>query len=344
LVITLLLALVPRAGAKQQRASPFEPPLVGQPENFSGGVGRFKVTASVSRNELQAEDALVYRIQVRSVGPFARAPQRPDLRKLPRFKSRFVIADLTGQDLAGAEPSGHRWDFHYSLKPRSPEVTEVPPLLLSYYKPGVVPAEKGYWTTATRSIPLTVRPRDRASLVDSNGQPLRAPERFYQFIAGTGVLEREGRYGWPGPLGLALLLFGPPLLAVAWYFSWQRLFPDAGQLALRRRSKAASKALDLLHSVRSANPPAQARHVAYSVETYLRDRFGLMMAVPTPAEVQAFLDERGLPAPLTEKVGTFLRACDAACYAPGPVFANLAGAAERVILSLESEPWPLSQR
>jgi hypothetical protein len=319
-----------------------DPPLVGQPEHFSGGVGRFRIAASVSTRELQAEDALVYSLNVQSVGPWLRAPHRPDLRKLQSFKSRFVIQDLPQQDVSGAMPGGHSWQFHYSLKPRSPEVTDVPPLLFAYYKPGVIPPERGYWTTATSSIPLKVQPRGKAVLVDSEGRPLRAPERFYQIAEGPEVLGHEERLARPHLLTLLLLLLGPPALAVAWYVTWKRVYPDAGRLARIRRSHAAVQARKALHAGTAATGSEDAaRNAARAVELYLRDRIGLVLAVATPLEVESYLLRAGVALETARKVGNFFRACDAACFSPIASDENLSDAAERLILALESESCPV---
>ena len=128
---------------------------------------------------------------VSCVGPLGRAPEKPDLRKLPAFKKRFDIQDLPKLDLFGARPGEHAWEFHYVLRPRNPEVTEIPPLIFSYYKPGVIPARKGYWTTATPSMPLKVTPRSPAIMPTD---PLRCRSVSTHITEGSAVL--APRMGW----------------------------------------------------------------------------------------------------------------------------------------------------
>jgi hypothetical protein len=323
----LLFFVVPCTPAKQIE----EPPLIGQPENFSGAVGRFHIAATASATDLRAEDALVLNIQINSIGPVGQAPKRPDLRSLPRFKSRFVIQDLPSRDVTGAMPGGRRWEFFYSLKPRGPEVTEVPPLLFVYYKPGVVPREKGYWTTATRSIPLKVRPRGRATLVDANGRPLRAPESMYGLTAGPSVLQRSHFVVQPSALLITALVLFPPLLGLGWYLAWRRLYPNAARIARIRYSLAAQLALRTLHAGRDSDAAFR------SVESYLRNRLGVTTATPTPDEILTHLRQSGVSGEVAAKVVEFFRACDAVRFAPAHAPADLSGTAEALILALETE-------
>jgi hypothetical protein len=318
-----------------------EPPLAGQPMSFSGGIGRFKVAARVSATEVRAEDPLLYTLHVSCVGPLGRAPDRPDLRKLPRFKSRFDIQDAPARDPVAARPAGNAWEFRYILKPRSPEVTEVPPLLFSYYKPGVIPAHKGYWTTATSTIPIKVSPRSRAIVPTAAGDPLRAPERFYHITEGAAVLRYDDGLAQPQKWTIALVLVGPPALALGWYLTWRRRYPNAARLAKIRRSRAALQALQALHAVKDADAAARAHHAAKAVDAYLRDRFALTGSAPTPAEIETHLHEVGLASTRAVQVADFFRACDAACFAPMPSSENLPAAAEHLILTLEGESCPL---
>jgi hypothetical protein len=336
------LLLIPSVAPARPKVRPAveEPPLVGQPMSFSGGVGRFKIAARVSATEVRAEDPLLYTLYVSCLGPLGRAPDRPDLRKLPAFKNRFVIQDVPARDLFGARPGEHAWEFNYLLKPRSPEVTEIPPLLFAYYKPGVVPVHKGYWTTATPSIPLKVTPRSRAIVPTAGGDPLRAPERFYHITEGVAVLGNDDGLAQPRKWTITLLLLGPPLLALGWYWVWRRRYPNAARLAQIRRSRAALQALHALHAVKDAEPAARARQAAKVVDAYLRDRFALTGSAPTPAEIETHLHDVGLASARAAQVADFFRACDAACFAPAPTSENLPGAAGRLILALEGESCP----
>jgi hypothetical protein len=59
--------------------------------------------------------------------------------------------------------------------------------------------------------------------------------------------------------------------------------------------------------------------VAGAVADYLRERFDLAAAEPTPTEAEALLLARGCPAGLAEKAALLLRACSAARFPPAPI-------------------------
>src|SRR5437016_222909 len=103
-VAILLLALV--AFAPIKAAAVDEPPIIGQPDNFSGAVGIFRVAASASPVEVPEGDPVLFRVRITSKGPARQGPSRPNLRKLKSFKNRFVIQDLPALDVVSRLPEG----------------------------------------------------------------------------------------------------------------------------------------------------------------------------------------------------------------------------------------------
>src|SRR5262249_33082171 len=161
-------------------------------------------------------------------------------------RASFVIDDLPGPTHQAEERT---WVFRYRLKPRNANVTEVPALRFDYYRPGMIPPEKGYQATYTKVIPLTVKPRSSVEATEARGPsgPPRLPEAFYQVgEAPAAVLRQEEPFTWPGPLSLAVLLLLPPALCAGWYGLWHRRYPDAARLARQRQSRAARQALHAL--------------------------------------------------------------------------------------------------
>lgn len=339
----LALAVLALAGPLRA-ASPAgpsdEPPLVGMPENFNGAVGTFRVTTEARPTELQAEDPLLFTVRVTATGSVRTPPNRPDLRKLPRFTSRFQIEDLPRRDRAVTGLDGPSWEFFYHLRPLNTEVKAVPALLFGYYKPGTTPAVKGYRTTAAGSIPLTVKPRTPPPLVAAPPEPT-PPAWLTRVPTGPAVLRRDEPPGLPGPLALAALALTPPALALAWYAWWRRRHPDAGRHARLQRSRAARLALKRLHAGPTADRPDSARHAAHVLAEYLSHRLDVPpVSGPGPDEVAGRLAHAGCPRQLAEKVVEFFRASDTARYAPAPGPHDLPAAAEHLIHQLESESWP----
>lgn len=316
-----------------------KPPLIGQPENFSGAVlTSCKVVAQAQPTDLHAEEPLIFSLRITCTGQGEVPPRRPNLRLLPKFQGRFGIQDLPDRDIARVLESGQEWVFHYQLKPRGVEVTEIPALRFDYYKPGSNPPAKGYRTTYSESIPLTVKPRLKAVAVDAQGEPIRAPSRFYRLVEGPGVLRHDEVFHLPPLPILGLFLTIPPAFCLVWYFVWRRRYPDAARRARLRRSRAAQRALAVLRAVKQADRDEQAKTALKALSAYLWRRFDVHADNLKYTETAQRLERAGISADLAGQLTKFFHACDAARFAadfpPGKM--ELAIDAETLILAMET--------
>ncbi|WP_439625246.1 hypothetical protein [Gemmata sp.] len=304
-------------------------PLVGQPTaNFFGAAGSgVKVAWAVEPRSVPEGEELVATLIVSNVTN-PRKVRRPDLKTLPDFNDRFAVTDGPDVPVAGGATEVR---FAYRLRPRSRQTAEVPTLAFYYFNPAA-PAGKEFKQTNTgRPVPITVTaapPKAPPAPV-----PLTEPDHLFAIATGPGVLGRDPgtvpAWAWP-----AAALAGP-LLAVAWYAAWVRVYPDAQRLARARRSRAARRAVDAVaRADRTPDPPAA---VAAAVLHYLRERFGLPPGAATPSEIAAAIAQHGTLEADCAAVAGFFRACDAARFAPpsdGAV--SLTADARALVLRLEA--------
>jgi hypothetical protein len=324
-LVTLGMIVMPEVGLAE------EPPVGGRPLHFDGAIGSFKIATRAEPTQLQAEDPLILTVQLTASGPASQAPKRPDLRRWPDFARRFQIDDLSAQDASGA----YTWEFRYRLKPRNAEVKAIPALRFDYYKPGVVPREKGYRATYAPAIPLIVKPRGQVQVAEVEGTPAtkELSDAVLHLADGAAVLRRSETDAVPNKVLGAVLVLVPPMICAAWYAGWRRRYPDAACQARLRQSRAARQALRGLTGARAPEAAAVMAH-------YLRERFDLAAVEPTPAEVVPELIHKGCAVAHAERIAAFFRACDTARFAPdlGPPGDELAATAARVILELERRP------
>ncbi len=336
--LPLLFALVPAFSGSQGHPDTAEPPVVGRPAHFSGAIGSYRVTMRAEPTELQAEDPLTLTVRITGSGALEQL-QRPNLHELDRFARQFQIEKLKDHYL----PKERAREFDYRLRPRSPAVKEIPALPFVYFKPGILPAHKGYQTTYASAIPLTVKPRAEVSPRDVQGavEPILPPDPVLQVVQGPTVLRHEEAFALPGPVALTILVLAPPFVCALWYALWCQRYPDAVRLIRQRRSRAARQALHALHQGGPASTDGMAQWAAELVATYLRKRLDLAGAEPTPTEVSAHLKRLGAPDAVAEQAAEFFRASDAGRFAPVPLEGaeTWASAASRLILTLEAEPW-----
>jgi hypothetical protein len=321
------------AAGPKNKAPIDEPPLVNQPENFSGAIGSFKISATAEPTEIAVGEPIQFTLHVRGTNA-ARPPQRPDLRRFEKFRRRFQIQDLAEQDKTRPTPVGQEWEFNYRLKPLRGGVKEIPALPFDYYKPGIVPRTKGYFTTYSRSIPLRIKPAS-VSVVARR----RLPERMYEIVTGPSVLRTQQPATLPGTVICLLAVIGPPLACLVWYWVWRRCNRGAAQAARRRRSRAARLALVALQKDGHPDGDARTKHVAQVVQSYLWQRFDLSLTDLTPVAVAEQLRRLGYPDALANQATELFRACDTVRFAGDLASASekLPASAESLILALESE-------
>jgi hypothetical protein len=306
-----------------------EAPLVGQPPHFNGAVGTFSVTATADPVELRAEEPLTYTVTITANGPVKHPPRRPPLKDFPGFEDDFYIENREPEDGATDDPAV--WKFVYRLRPKTEAVRGVPGFPFRFYKPGFLQRGKGFQTKYVPEIALRVTKHTQAP-----PKPPEGPELAFE-LAANGLARHERIDDLPSPLTLGLLILLPPVLCVAWYLVWRRVYPDALRIAGRRRSRAAREALSLLRKGRRDAPVDQARRAAEAVSRYLQQRLDLPVSEPTPAEVNSHLCTFGIAKTLAAETTAFLHSCDDTRYDPAaPARPGLTEEAKRIILALEA--------
>ena len=246
--------------------------------------------------------------------------RRPDLTKVPEFNAGFVVEDAPLPPPVGAKGP----TFVYQLRPRNRDVKEVPALDFFYLNPGEKVGNpfmngraKGVKITVTAAAPKAPPP----------AVPLIEPDHL--FVVETGPRILDGEPFVPGAAAWVALAVLAVLVPVGWYATWRLLYPDAARLARRRRSRAARRALAAIRSADDAGDYAAA------VIGYLRARYPLPPGADTPPEAAAALAALGVA--VADDVADYLRACDAARFAPNAgAAASLAAGAEALIARVEA--------
>lgn len=304
-----------------------EAPLTDQPTKhyYHAWGSTVKVAWSLDRTRVPEDGELIATLTITG----ATNPQkiiRPDLKKLPEFQSQFTITDNT--DPAPGE-GATEVKFSYHLRPRNRSVDKVPMLEFRYYNRSAPAGPKQYPLAIARPVPITVT---EVPKLEPPAIPLAEPDYLFAVTTGSQLLEKRRSIPdiW---LWLVVGLAGP-VCALGWFVAWQRVFPDAVRLAKMRRSRAARRAIDVIHRAnRTSDPPAA---IAAAVLSYLRTRFPFPPGAATPGEIESALSELSLPTPDCAAVAGFFRECDAARFAPpGDNSMSLATDAVALITRLE---------
>lgn len=319
-------------------------PLVGRPADLpfseasarfavAGGerVSPFVVEAKVNVRDVEELAPVLLTLTVRAVGPVLSPPARLDLKQVAAIDRDFYVEDTT------ETTADTTWQWEYRLRPRSAAVAAVPGVPFVFYNPDLQPPEKAFQVIWTDPLPLSV------ARAEQNLRPVDVPEAVLTLNTGPAALAAGRTEVRPG-VGLGLLsLLTPPAGCAAWLWWWRRAYPDMAKLQRERRSRAARRALAVLDQAAGAKGRRGAEDIAHAVGEYLRERYGLPVAEPTPAEAIAWVRGHGLGGETLDALGRILTDCTSTRFqADEALRDSLVGDARGWILALEEGPWPSS--
>jgi hypothetical protein len=138
---------------KSSKEVPFDVlplPTAGQPASFSGAVGKFSVTGSLSSTQVKANQPVSLKIRFTGEGN-VKAIELPPI-DLPKD---LELYDTKKDSKFEKNGQGYK-EFELMIVPRAPGDVTIPPIAVSYFDPG---PEK-YVSTQTPSFQLKVLPGD----------------------------------------------------------------------------------------------------------------------------------------------------------------------------------------
>jgi hypothetical protein len=329
---TCLAIVLCLAGADNTRAddgkSSLEPPVAFRPIDFHGAIGSFKISMQAQPLELRAEDSLTLTVRIRGSGNLSDL-ERPNLRKNPAFIKSFDVVDLGDRYRAD---QGTR-EFDYRLRPRNEGVREIPRLGLVYFKPGIVPAEKGYQTTYAPPLSIRVLPRPEVTIHQVQGDAeVAVPESVREFVSAERVPPQQGTLTLTRRQLMAPLLLAPPLVCLFWCIAGGQRQRVERRLKLSRHGRKTLRALD---------QSTGWNEFGSVLCDYLGPFVGPLPNEVSPTEVIKRMLAHGCSLDLAEETAGLFELRNAARFAPDretfPLSAKTNAA--RLIIKLEEQPW-----
>lgn len=329
--MSLLLTL-----ALMQRLAPgadFVPPKTDQPLTFVGGAFegldvQLKLDAILPEKTVELGKPFLYVLRVEVLkGTILQPPGRPRLQDDEYFQPDFFVEAPIP---AIKQISPRVWDLRYLLKPKRPGIKSVPDVSFVFYtrKSGQDPG--GYDEAFVPEKKITVvKPRKPERRLNLNPQVLQFPDS-------DKLLQRTISWSPPGVQTIVLFLLAPLMGCALWWYVWQRLYPDEARRAQHRHSRAAKRALSMLHRLPRENVYAQAKHVSRALIQYLQERWDLPIQFATSEEAEDHLHKTMIPSELHAPLGDLLREAEEIQFSSrrGSI-ADLRKSAEQWILDVE---------
>ena len=291
-----------------------------KPDNFSGAVGKFTVSATLTPEQVNANDAATLRLIVSGQGNMK-------LMKAPtvRFPQDFEVYDPKENNKTQNTATGAKGNitYDYVVVPRHGGKFTIPPVEFCYFDP-----EKAqYNTVRTDSFSLAVaKAKGQPVAYTREQEDLNVLSNDIRFIK-LGELENEETddfFGTSSYWLTYLLLFAAFVIAFFWLRRKQKLNPNSWSVKGKKAGKVASrrlkKASKLMHE---KNDAAFYDEVMRALLGYAGDKLSLPTNELNKDNVIRELTVRGVEQSAVDAFIAVLSDCEFARYAP-TADANLA--------------------
>ncbi len=291
-------------------------PEEGKPEDFSGAVGHFKMSASVDKQAVKTNEALTLKIRIWGSGN-VRMISEPKLQLPPDFEQYEPKVtekiDKSGNTIRGSKT------FEYVLIPRFPGEQRIKPIRFSFFDPSA-----GTYRTLTSPEFVIQVARGASTPVAVGGsfskEEVRLLGQDIRFIKTEAhAWRRVGRHFHQSPWFVLLLVF--PLVAMSGAYGYRvrqdRLAENVALARARRANREANKRLKKARSLLALETQKEFyAEVARSVLGFLADKFNLPAAGLVSEDVEGHLRQRKVEEELIKETLALLQDCDFHRFAP----------------------------
>jgi hypothetical protein len=283
-----------------------------RPDDFTGGVGSFRLRGALERAETGQNEPLTLVLTVEGTGNVSTVgdPKLPEMPGVRTYTSGSdVQSSRDGDQLRGAKT------FRVVLVPESMGRKEVPPIRLSTFDP----KERRYVRLETPPLPYAVvassSPSGGAGEVARTGRDLRT-NRSGGTLTRIGAAEPWRSTGFWLWQAVPLLLLAGGLLVRS---QRQRREADWGGFLSRGAPGRLRRELDAIGAASAAasgDPGAGYDRLDAALDRYFTDRLHLPVRALTREELAADLAVQGIDEVGITAIRTLLDRCDFARFAP----------------------------
>lgn len=285
----------------------------GAPASFGGGVGKFKMSATLTRDSLKTHEAASLKLTITGSGNVALL-EAPKVNFPPDFESY----DVRSSDVSGGKV------FEYPFIPRSHGHFEIPAVEYSYYDI----SSNRYETLRSAPLSVTVSKGEQTSSDTVSGglvsgtiqKDVRAIGSDIRFIKTSTPSFSEAGTFFVGSWGFWILAVVMILCAYGAKVLLSRreaLLSDVVGTRSRGAVKMARKRLSAAESYLDKNLySAFYEELHRALIGYVSDKFGLDAADMSRENIDARLSEKGVSEGLRSDLLSLIDACEFARYAP----------------------------
>ena len=320
----------------------------GKPAGFSGGVGKFSLTPSISQTELQTNDAVTIRLDITGAGNM-KLLKTPAI-DWPEGFEPYDPKVTNNFNTSTAGVSGTK-SIEYLAIPRSPGEYTIPAVRFSYFDI----EDQAYRTLSTPEYTIHVKrgANDKGQALSGNDQPAVYAPAQKEDIKQLGT---DIRYIDAKPLKITnhksaiinqkyiwLFYAVPALIALLLLIVLRKQIrenADITRVRYKRANKVAQRRLKAAAKALKANDKeAFYAAIEQAAWTYLSDRLAIPTAEFNKDNIASLLSSKGVSNQLIGEVNTVLSTAEFARYAPTTDHAmdDLFRSTTQLINNLENE-------
>ena len=309
-------------------------PLPQRPATFSGGVGKFNISAQLDKTETKANDPITLRIIVSGTGNLKLIKQ--PVINLPKDFDKYEpkVTEQTKLTTAGIEGSKI---YDVLIVPRHQGKYDIPPVEFTYFDTST----KRYETVKTEAFHLDVAKGSGASAVsDFSGQDeLQELNKDIRFIkTGDANQHLTGDYFF-GSTAYWITIAALVLVFITLFVIFrQRAIDNANVTAMRgkKANKVATKRLKQAARLMTDNKPGEFYdEVLRALWGYVGDKLNIPVAQLSHDNISSKLAERGVHQSIIDKFIGALDECEFERYAPGDPKGNMSKVYDKAMLAIE---------
>lgn len=293
-------------------------PLPQKPAGFSGGVGKFNITAQVNKTELKAGDPLSLRIVVGGVGNLKLIKQ-----PVVNFPKDWDKYDPKVTDKTKLTSNGLEGNMVYDILavPRNQGHYTIPPVELTYYDTSA----NSYKTVKTQSFEIEVDKGNgsRSSVVDYSSD---APKDIRGIKTGNVNLHSIDNYFY-GSTSYIICLLVPFLAFVALLVIFRKRAVDNADIVKMKGKKANKVATKRLRTANKLMLQGKANEfydeVLRALWGYVGDKLNIPVEQLTRDNISEKLSYHNVDDVTIQKFISALDDCEFMRYAPGDAEGNM---------------------
>ncbi|MEM8583833.1 MAG: BatD family protein [Bacteroidota bacterium] len=301
------------------------------PSDFSGGIGDFRVDASINRDTLSTDDALSLRLTIMGDGDIFRVREifPADPEDWDIYPPDIQVEEMTDSPTAYFG----RKVMDFQLVPRKTGRLVLNPVVV-VFKPDTA----SYVDIAAEDFTVQVgegmgRPTYDTSLVDTTTTLTLFPSVDVPKIYRPSLSPSDKPIYW--------VLFALPLLFVGGLVlkQWLQLRVDRLDPIERAQSQAARNAYKKLKKARSESIDQQYAVIERTLLQYLKDRLDRPLSELSKSGIQRLLLEEKVTQSLADEYVHLLKRCEQARYKPGKLVAESSALSEAKNTIRQIEEW-----